>query len=95
MALPLVVVAILWGLAFMPLKGTGLGVRLDVGLAWLAALSILLLVPTDVANALQVSPLRHTVGCIARVVVVTHHFLLRRMMYDLRDVLALLQTAAS
>ena len=52
-ALPILAAAILWGLLLMPIKGTSLAVRLDVGLAWLAALSILL-VPTDVANALQV-----------------------------------------
>ena len=51
---PLVVLAVAWGLAFMPQKGTGWTVRFDVGLAWLAALSIFVLVPTDVAASLQV-----------------------------------------
>ncbi|KAK9795930.1 hypothetical protein WJX73_006763, partial [Symbiochloris irregularis] len=50
---PLIILAILWGLSIMPIRGTSLPVRLDVGLAWLAALSILLLVPTDVASTLQ------------------------------------------
>ena len=60
MALPLLAAAVVCGLVFMPIKGTSLVVRLDVGLAWLAALSILLLVPTDVANALQVGSVEGT-----------------------------------
>ena len=54
-ALPLVGVLIVTGLLTMPAKHfVPLSVRIDVGLAWFAALSTLILVPTDVANALQV-----------------------------------------
>lgn len=54
-ALPLVGVLIVTGLVTMPAKHfVPLSVRIDVGLAWFAALSTLILVPTDVANALQV-----------------------------------------
>ena len=34
----------------MPVKSTSIAVKLDVGVAWIAALSILLLVPLDIAN---------------------------------------------
>ena len=54
-SVPLVLLAVAWGLALMPQKGTSWTVRFDVGLAWLAALSILVLVPTDVAASLQVA----------------------------------------
>ena len=54
-ALPLVGVLIVTGLITMPAKQfVPLSVRADVGLAWFAALSTLILVPTDIANALQV-----------------------------------------
>ncbi|KAK9804797.1 hypothetical protein WJX72_005995 [[Myrmecia] bisecta] len=52
-SLPLLVGAILFMLRLMPSKGTSWLVKLDVGLAWFAALSTLVLVPTDVAHALQ------------------------------------------
>lgn len=55
MAVPLVLLLIVAGLLVMPAKrSVSLGVRLDVGLAWFAALSTLILVPTDIAHALQV-----------------------------------------
>lgn len=54
-ALPLVLVLIGAGLLIMPAKrSVSWAVRADVGLAWFAALSTLILVPTDIANALQV-----------------------------------------
>ena len=53
MSVPLVLLAIVAGLLVVPAKGTPLTVRLDVGLAWLAALSIFVLVPLDVASTLQ------------------------------------------
>ncbi|KAK9867472.1 hypothetical protein WJX84_005221, partial [Apatococcus fuscideae] len=40
-------------LLIMPMRGVGWLVRLDVGVAWLAALSTLLLVPADVSHTLQ------------------------------------------
>lgn len=52
-SVPLVLLAIVSGLLVVPAKGTALTVRLDVGLAWLAALSIFVLVPLDVASTLQ------------------------------------------
>jgi len=52
-AVPLV----LLGLLVMPAKrSVSLSVRVDVGLAWFAALSTLVLVPTDIAHALQARP---------------------------------------
>lgn len=48
-------VAIIYGLRYMPSRRTSWTVKLDVGLAWFAALSTLVLVPTDVATAMQVS----------------------------------------
>ena len=42
-------------LLIMPMRGVGWLVRLDVGVAWLAALSTLLLVPADVSHTLQVA----------------------------------------
>ena len=54
-ALPLLGVLIMTGLLTMPAKQfVPLSVRIDVGLAWFASLSTLILVPTDIANALQV-----------------------------------------
>lgn len=51
-ALPTVVLLVLYGLIWLPSKTTGLAVRVDVGLAWGAALASLILVPTDVATTL-------------------------------------------
>ena len=51
-ALPMVVCLVLYGLIWLPSKSTGLAVRIDVGLAWGAALATLILVPTDVATTL-------------------------------------------
>ncbi|KAL6768158.1 hypothetical protein ACKKBF_B38030 [Auxenochlorella protothecoides x Auxenochlorella symbiontica] len=51
-ALPLVVCTVVYGLVWLPSPSTGLLVRLDVGLAWGAALATLILVPTDVATTL-------------------------------------------
>ncbi|KAK2076006.1 hypothetical protein QBZ16_001342 [Prototheca wickerhamii] len=51
-ALPMVVCLVLYGLIWLPSKSTGLAVRIDVGLAWGAALATLVLVPTDVATTL-------------------------------------------
>ncbi len=42
-------------LVVMPMPGVGWLVRLDVGVAWIAALSSLLLVPADVSHTLQVT----------------------------------------
>lgn len=39
----------------MPSRRSSWAVKLDVGLAWFSALSVLVLVPTDVASTLQVS----------------------------------------
>lgn len=55
-SVPLLVVAIIYGLRYMPSRRTNWTVKLDVGLAWFAALSTLVLVPTDVATAMQVGP---------------------------------------
>lgn len=41
-------------LLVMPMHGVDWLVRLDVGVAWIAALSTLLLVPADVSHTLQV-----------------------------------------
>ena len=38
----------------MPSRRSSWTVKLDVGLAWFSALSVLVLVPTDVASTLQV-----------------------------------------
>ena len=57
MAVPLVLLLIVAGLLVMPAKrSVSLSVRVDVGLAWFAALSTLVLVPTDIAHALQARP---------------------------------------
>jgi hypothetical protein len=53
-SLPLLAAAVGVELVLMPVRGTSALVLLDVGLAWFAALSTLVLVPTDVASALQV-----------------------------------------
>ena len=53
-SVPLLVVAIIYGLRYMPSRRTSWTVKLDVGIAWFAALSTLVLVPTDVATAMQV-----------------------------------------
>ena len=56
-AVPLVLLLIVAGLLVMPAKrSVSLSVRVDVGLAWFAALSTLVLVPTDIAHALQARP---------------------------------------
>lgn len=52
-SLPLLAAAVVAGLLVMPVRGTSPLVLVDVGLAWFAALSTLVLVPTDVASALQ------------------------------------------
>eukprot|EP00884_Botryococcus_braunii_P007317 jgi/Botrbrau1/16587/Bobra.0068s0018.2 len=52
-SLPLLAAAVAVGLVVMPVRGTSPLVLADVGLAWFAALSTLVLVPTDVASALQ------------------------------------------
>ena len=46
--------AIIYGLSYMPSRRSSWAVKLDVGLAWFSALSVLVLVPTDVASTLQV-----------------------------------------
>ena len=51
---PLLVAAIIYGLSYMPSRRSSWAVKLDVGLAWFSALSVLILVPTDVASTLQV-----------------------------------------
>ncbi|GAB4813329.1 hypothetical protein N2152v2_000375 [Parachlorella kessleri] len=51
-ALPVVIAALVTALLWLPSKTTGWFVRLDVGLAWFAALATLILVPTDVATTL-------------------------------------------
>lgn len=51
-ALPLLLFAVSTALLWLPSKSTGWFVRLDVGLAWFAALATLILVPTDVATTL-------------------------------------------
>ena len=51
-ALPLVGAAVVAAALWLPSKSTGWFVRLDVGLAWFAALATLILVPTDVATTL-------------------------------------------
>lgn len=53
-SLPLLILAIVSALRVMPAKGTSWLVHLDVGLAWFAALSTLVLVPTDVSTTLEV-----------------------------------------
>lgn len=53
-SLPMLAAAVATGLVMMPVRGTSPLVLADVGLAWFAALSTLVLVPTDVASALQV-----------------------------------------
>lgn len=55
-ALPLVVCTIVYGLFWLPRPSTGVLVRVDVGLAWGAALATLVLVPTDVATTLLGGP---------------------------------------
>ncbi|KAL4424193.1 hypothetical protein ABPG75_001494 [Micractinium tetrahymenae] len=55
-ALPVVACATLWALLFLPSRTTGWLLRLDVGLAWFAALAALVLVPADVAAALARQP---------------------------------------
>lgn len=52
LAFPAVAMLVLAGLAWFPSRGTGRLVRLDVGLAWSAALVQLALVPVDVTGAL-------------------------------------------
>ena len=54
LAIPLLLASIVYGLRYMPSRATSLSVKLDVGLAWAAAISTLVLVPTDVATAFQV-----------------------------------------
>ncbi|PSC73983.1 LMBR1 domain-containing 2-like protein A [Micractinium conductrix] len=54
--LPLVACAAGWALLWLPSRSTGWGVRLDVGLAWFAALAAVVLVPADVAAALTGRP---------------------------------------
>ncbi len=53
-SVPLLVAAIIYGLSYMPSRRSSWAVKLDVGLAWFSALSVLILVPTDVASTLQV-----------------------------------------
>ena len=53
-SLPLVLLAVAGGLWAIPQRGTPWLVLLDVGLAWFSALATLVLVPIDVASALQV-----------------------------------------
>ncbi|KAI3424225.1 hypothetical protein D9Q98_009581 [Chlorella vulgaris] len=55
-ALPLVACGVFWALRTLPSRNAGWLVRLDVGLAWFAALATLILVPTDVAAALAQRP---------------------------------------
>lgn len=55
-SMPLLLLGILYMLRFMPAADTHWAVKLDVGLAWFAALSTLVLVPTDVATTLQDEP---------------------------------------
>mmetsp|Transcript_8614 Transcript_8614/g.25881 ORF Transcript_8614/g.25881 Transcript_8614/m.25881 type:complete len:758 (+) Transcript_8614:498-2771(+) len=55
-SLPMLVGGILYMLRFMPAPDTHWAVKLDVGLAWFAALSTLVLVPTDVATTLEDEP---------------------------------------
>ncbi|EFN53506.1 hypothetical protein CHLNCDRAFT_136844 [Chlorella variabilis] len=52
-ALPSVICGVAAALVWLPSRTTGWLVRLDVGLAWFAALATLILVPTDVAAALS------------------------------------------
>ncbi|DBA73319.1 hypothetical protein WJX77_000394 [Trebouxia sp. C0004] len=52
-SVPLLVAAIIYGLSYMPSRRSSWAVKLDVGLAWFSALSVLILVPTDVASTLQ------------------------------------------
>ena len=54
-SIPLLVAAVVYGLRYMPSRRSSWAVKLDVGLAWFSALSVLVLVPTDVASTLQVS----------------------------------------
>ena len=54
LAIPLLLASIVYGLRYMPSRATSWAVKLDVGLAWAAAISTLVLVPTDVATAFQV-----------------------------------------
>lgn len=51
-SLPLIVLTIILGLLYLPSRSTHLGVRIDVALAWFAALLTVVLTPTDVATAL-------------------------------------------
>eukprot|EP00894_Picocystis_sp_ML_P003858 jgi/Pico_ML_1/54375/g4733.t1 len=53
LSLPLVAMATVYWTVAMPCRGTPMLVRLDAGVAWMASLSILLLVPSDVAIALR------------------------------------------
>lgn len=53
MALLLLLTAIFLALRVMPARGTSPLVYLDVGLAWFAALSAMILVPTDVSTTLE------------------------------------------
>ncbi|KAL3146885.1 hypothetical protein ABBQ38_014857 [Trebouxia sp. C0009 RCD-2024] len=52
-SIPLLVAAVVYGLRYMPSRRSSWAVKLDVGLAWFSALSVLVLVPTDVASTLQ------------------------------------------
>lgn len=58
-SIPLLVAAVVYGLRYMPSRRSSWAVKLDVGLAWFSALSVLVLVPTDVASTLQVSRCSH------------------------------------
>lgn len=60
-SIPLLVAAVVYGLRYMPSRRSSWAVKLDVGLAWFSALSVLVLVPTDVASTLQVSSCRSSV----------------------------------
>lgn len=53
-SIPVLVAAVIYGLRYMPSRRSSWAVKLDVGLAWFSALSVLVLVPTDVASTLQV-----------------------------------------
>ncbi|CAL8470464.1 g10006 [Coccomyxa elongata] len=52
-SLPLTLIGVVYTLLYMPSRGTGWLVKVNVGSAWICALATLILVPSDVYHALQ------------------------------------------